>query len=29
MLEAQHRHRNVLSGIGEDSGHADLLRDDT
>jgi hypothetical protein len=29
IVEAQHRHRDVLPGIGEDPGHADLLRDDT
>jgi hypothetical protein len=29
IVEAQHRHRDVLAGIGEDPGHADLLRDDT
>ena len=29
MVELQHRHRDVLPGIGEDPGHADLLRDDT
>jgi hypothetical protein len=29
MFEAQHRNRDVLPGIGEDPGHADLLRDDT
>ena len=29
MLELQHRDRDVLPGIGEDPGHADLLRDDT
>jgi hypothetical protein len=29
MLKAQHRHRDMLPGIGEDPGHADLLRDDT
>ena len=29
MLKPQHRHRDVLPGIGEDPGHADLLRDDT
>src|SRR5262245_16504579 len=29
MFEPQHRHRDMLPGIGEDPGHADLLRDDT
>jgi hypothetical protein len=29
IVEAQHRHRDVLPGISEDPGHADLLRDDT
>ncbi len=29
LVETQHRDGNVLPGIGEDPGHADLLRDDT
>ena len=28
-LEAQHRHRDMLPGVGEDPRHAELLRDDT
>jgi hypothetical protein len=28
-VEAQHRHRDMLPGIGEDPRHAELLRDDT
>src|SRR5262249_26459207 len=29
VLELQHRHGDMLPGLGEDSGHADLLRYDT
>ncbi|GFO82601.1 MAG: hypothetical protein A49_22280 [Methyloceanibacter sp.] len=29
VLQTQHRHGNVLPAVGEDPGHADLLRDNT